>query len=144
MQDAQKKTPEGWHRHANGGGLVEDTAKVYQDAYVGRNARVSGRAEVYGDARVSGRAEVYGDARVYGRALVSGVPKVLTGFPHIVTITDHHIRAGCEQHPPSVWRERGAAIIKADGYDSKTAKAWAQIINLIAEQHGCTDMEASK
>ena len=58
--------PTGWHCHSNGGGLVEDTAKVDQTAFVGYNARV------YGHARVSGCARVYHDARVYGDARVSG------------------------------------------------------------------------
>ena len=44
-------TPQGWHRHKNGGGLVQDTATVERTAYVGPNAAVSGRAQVYGEAR---------------------------------------------------------------------------------------------
>jgi hypothetical protein len=43
--------PLGWHRHPNGGGLVEDTATVDDTAYVGPAARVYyGNA---GNARVS-------------------------------------------------------------------------------------------
>jgi carbonic anhydrase/acetyltransferase-like protein (isoleucine patch superfamily) len=76
--------PAGWHRHPNGGGLVQNTAWVENSAYIGpdawvfenaqvfSNARVSGTAEVSGHARVYGNARVHGDARVYGNALVLG------------------------------------------------------------------------
>jgi len=55
-------TPKGWHRHPNGGGLVQDSAEVSDSAYVGIHARVSGHAWVFGNARVSGNAQVSGDA----------------------------------------------------------------------------------
>ncbi len=44
---------EGWHRHPNGGGWVQDTAHVDPTAYVGPSAEVSGSAWVYGTAQVS-------------------------------------------------------------------------------------------
>ena len=47
--------PEGWHRHPNGGGLVQDTATVADTAFVERDAKV------YGYALVRGNAWVYGD-----------------------------------------------------------------------------------
>ena len=68
----------GWHKHPNGGGWVEDSAKVDESCYVGPDAWISGNAQVYGyaqvsgDARVSGNAQVYGDARVSGNAQVYG------------------------------------------------------------------------
>lgn len=43
-------TPAGWHRHPNGGGLVQDTAYVEDSAWVYGNAQVYGEARVYGDA----------------------------------------------------------------------------------------------
>lgn len=150
------------HQHANGGGWVADTATVEDRAYVGPNAqvygsaRVCGEARVYGSARVSDSALVCGEARVCDSARVCGEalvcdsawvtevctrdPKVLTGFAHTLTITDHHVRAGCECHPPSVWLERGEAIIRAARIPSKDAKAQAAIIAALIEQHGCTDL----
>ena len=74
--------PEGWHRHPNGGGLVQDTAYVADTAYVGRNAQVYGNAKVLSyalvtnNAIVSGNAKVFGSAKVSGNALVSGHAKV--------------------------------------------------------------------
>lgn len=142
-----------------GNARVYGGAQVYGNARVYGHARVYGKAHVYGDAQVygsawvysgawvCGNAQVYGHARVYGKAHVHGDaratknPKVLTGFKHAVTVTDHHVAAGCEMHPPSVWIKRGAAIVHADGVDSETAKEWAAIINAIAEAHGCTDLE---
>jgi hypothetical protein len=61
---------------------------------------------------------------------------MLIGFPHIVTVTDHHVAAGCEIHSPDVWRNRGAAIIRSHGYYDK-ADEWLQIILSIADAHGC-------
>jgi len=66
----------GFHKHPNGGGWVEDTARVADTAYVGPDARVSGHAKVYGHARVSGHAKVSGHAWVSGHARVSGNAKV--------------------------------------------------------------------
>ena len=34
------EVPKGWHRHPNGGGLVQDTAYADQSAYVARDAKV--------------------------------------------------------------------------------------------------------
>lgn len=67
-------------------------------------------------------------------------PVVLTGFPHTVTISDHHISAGCKCRPPSVWLEHGEAFIRADGHEEE-AEAWAAIINQLAAAHGCVDRE---
>ena len=41
-----KEALKGWHNHSNGGGLVQDTAKVEVTVYVEENARVSGGARV--------------------------------------------------------------------------------------------------
>ena len=132
------------HQHKNGGGWVADTAMVAETAFVGPNARVYGNAWVYGNAQVYGNALVYGNAQVYGNAIVSKTTVVLTGFPHTVTITDHHCAVGCQMHPPSVWKERGAAIIRADGHTIEQAKAWAAIIVSLIDAHGCVDKECEK
>ena len=64
-------TLETWHVHPNGGGWVQNTARVAESAYVGPDAIVSGNAQVAGHARVLGNAEVLGNARVFGYARVS-------------------------------------------------------------------------
>ena len=66
----------GFHKHPNGGGWVEDTARVADTAYVGPDARVSGHAKVYGHARVYDNAKVCEAAWVYGNAWVSGDAQV--------------------------------------------------------------------
>jgi len=80
--------PEGWHRHPNGGGLVQDTATVDETAYVGprasvfgtasllKRARVDDDADIYGNATVTDDAEIYDRGDVYGDAEVSGNAKV--------------------------------------------------------------------
>lgn len=53
------------HKHDNGKGWVEDTAKVADSVYVGP------RAEIYHFANVSGNVRVEGRGRIYGHALVA-------------------------------------------------------------------------
>ena len=82
------------HQHANGGGWVADTAKVYPTAFVGPDAKVygyaivfedarifekalvAGEAKVSGNAKVCGNAQIYGNARIFGNAQVYGVSRV--------------------------------------------------------------------
>ena len=64
------------HHHPNGGGLVAETARVANTAYVGLQARVFGEAEVLGHARIKDCAEVSAHSTVRGRAQVLGKSKV--------------------------------------------------------------------
>ena len=72
-----------------------------------------------GDAWVSGDAQVYGNARVSGDAWVSTVcavtPKVITGFRYPLTITDEHLRAGCQVHTFPEWRNKTEREVLAMG-----------------------------
>ena len=45
-------TAKTWHQHLNGGGWVQDTAKVDASAYVNVDCLVIGNARVSGDAWV--------------------------------------------------------------------------------------------
>ena len=94
----------------SGNAQVYGNARVSGDAQVYGNAWVSGNAQVYGNARVSGDAQVSGDARVSGNAQVSVVglatPKVITGLLYPLTITDEHLRAGCQVHTFQEWRNK--------------------------------------
>ena len=93
-----------------GDARVFGNARVFGDAWVSGNARVFGDAWVYGNAQVSGNAWVYRDARVSGNAHVSVVclatPKVITGLLYTLTITDEHLRAGCQAHTFQEWRTK--------------------------------------
>jgi hypothetical protein len=121
-------------QHPNGGGWVACTASVSDSAYVGPNARVGGKAWVGDDARVvdearvgdeawvTGKALVGGKARVTGKALVTGkaraaiTPVFISGLAYPVTITDHHMRIGYEQHTHDEWRGfDNAQIAEMDG-----------------------------
>ena len=94
------------------GGYVEDERNLAHtgNAWVYGNARVHGNAWVSGDAQVYGNAWVSGDARVHGDAQVSVVctatPKVITGLLYTITITDEHLRAGCQVHTFQEWRNK--------------------------------------
>ncbi len=106
-----------------GNALVSGNARVYGNAWVYGDALVSGNALVYGDARVSGNARVYGNARVSGNALVSGnarfQPITISGLAYEITITDRHIRIGCEFHKIKEWDKfSNKRILEMDGKDA--------------------------
>ncbi|WP_166436007.1 DUF6055 domain-containing protein, partial [Cellulomonas shaoxiangyii] len=69
----------GGHRHANGGGWVDDRASVDPTVYVGPQAVVRGAAQVRGDARLEGRAWVEDGAVVQDRAVVRDAAVVRPG-----------------------------------------------------------------
>ena len=76
-----------------------------------------------GNAWVSGNAQVYGDAWVYGNARVSTVctftPKVIIGLRYTLTITDEHLRAGCQVHTFPEWRNKTEReVLAMDGEDA--------------------------
>ena len=88
------------------GGYVESERNLAHtgDAWVFGNARVSGNAQVSGNARVSGNAQVSEDARV--SVVCTAIPKVITGLWYTLTITDEHLRAGCQVHTFQEWRNK--------------------------------------
>ncbi len=65
------------------------------------NCSKSGNAWVFGNAEVFGDAEVFGNARVFGDA--EKTPIFISGLYWAVTITDHHIKIGCEFYKTSEW-----------------------------------------
>lgn len=70
-----KQTQDTWaqgHTHSNGGGFVADTAQVDDSVYVGKNAKVLGRAKITGNAQIKDYAIVTGSATVSGNAVISG------------------------------------------------------------------------
>ena len=109
---------------------VFGNAEVYGYAKVYGNAEVWGNAEVYGDAKVCGNAEVYGYAKVYGNAEVYGNALATTvvktfgnGFNYGITVTDKHIKIGCQQHLKSKWLNfSDKEILKMDG--KKALEFW--------------------
>lgn len=58
------------HRHVNGGGWVEDSAKVADSAFVGKFAQVSHNAMVENHAAIKDRARVNGNAYIRDNARV--------------------------------------------------------------------------
>ena len=88
-----------------------------------RNLDHNSNAWVYGNAQVSGDAWVYGNARVSGDARATKLVKTINSGIYHVTITDNHIRIGCQQRSVEEWRETTLEDIKSiDG--EKSAKAW--------------------
>lgn len=69
--------PENFHRHPNGGGLVENSAQVDETAFVGENAVVGDYAQVKENARICGEAKILDHAVIGGSAEVFGSAKIL-------------------------------------------------------------------
>ena len=109
---------------------VTGNAKVRGDAEVSGDAEVTGNAEVYGNAQVIDNSKVTGNATVYNTAYVSGNAKatkeVITFgniFDYDITITDNHIKIGCQQYLKSRWLEfTNKEILEMDG--KKALKFW--------------------
>ena len=101
------------------GGYVEDERNLAHtgDAWVSGNAQVYGNAKVYEDALVSGNARVSGDAQV--SVVCPATPKVITGLLYTLTITDEHLRAGCQVHTFHEWRTKTEReVLAMDGKDA--------------------------
>ena len=92
---------------------VYGNARVFDNAWVYGNSRVFDNAQVYGNAGVSGDAQVYGNSRVFDNAQVYGnagvygpcsqTPVCLSLPNYNVTITDQHIKIGCQFHTFEDW-----------------------------------------
>ena len=90
------------------GARISGNASIFGSARVsGRKTRVYEKAQIFGDARVFGNARVLGEACVYGEARVYGEASISTicipGFRWIITITDKHMRIGCQFHEIEAW-----------------------------------------
>ena len=109
------------------GGWVATTAQV------SGNARVSGDAQVFGDAWVSGNARVSGNAWVSGGTSVS--PIVITGLLYPVTVTDKHLRIGCEFHTLEHWKENKRSIVEAAGFEYLNHKDTLKLVLKLAQKH---------
>ena len=90
---------------------------------------------VYDEAQVYGEAQVYDEARVYGEARVTTVVKTFgNGFDYRITVTDKHIKIGCQQHLKSEWYNfQEGEIMEMDG--KRALKFW-RIFKPLAEQLG--------
>jgi carbonic anhydrase/acetyltransferase-like protein (isoleucine patch superfamily) len=81
----------------SGNAGISGNARVSDNAWVSDNARVYGNARVYYNAWVSGNARVSDNAWVSGNATCSTTPLCISGLEYFVTVTDKHIRIGCQQ-----------------------------------------------
>lgn len=155
---------EGEHNLSHAGDAwVYDNACVYGNAQVYGDARVYGDAQVYGNAQVSGKAwvfdnaQVYGNAQVFDNAQVSGYARVsgnavATAVTHYlslqykVTITDQHLRAGCQQHTFAEWESMTPEQIHAMDGDRATEfyPHLIAIMRAINAARGYMEQEAGK
>ena len=68
------------------------------------NCWVCGEAQVFGKAQVFGEAQVCGEARVRGKAQATTTVKTFGNrFRYNITVTDKHIKIGCQQRLKSEW-----------------------------------------
>ena len=128
-----------------GNARVSGNAQVYGNARVSGNARVYGNAWVSGNARVYGDAQVYGNAQVYGDAWVSGNARVspifISGLAYLITITDHELRAGFQNHTFAAWRAMTPDQI-AEMNGKKATDFYPTLIGIIDLM--CKDREAQE
>lgn len=146
-------------KHKNGGGIVADTVTISEDCYVGKDCLVYGNAIIKNGCKLSGNVRVYDyamvmngvqledDVEVFGNAQVKhGVtifgdskmsvsPKVVSGFEHDIIITDNRVIVGCHSFEINDFREHAAAIIKVNGYPTKSAFRIHKIISEIYDLH---------
>lgn len=61
----EEKAPPGYHRHPNGGGLVEDTALVEEGVYLAKEAKVIGHSVVKSGAKINGNSLIC-DSTLFG------------------------------------------------------------------------------
>lgn len=64
------------HRHDNGKGWVEDTAKVSEDVYVGPGAQIANYARVFGGVRLEAKASIIGYATVFNNTKMHGTARI--------------------------------------------------------------------
>jgi carbonic anhydrase/acetyltransferase-like protein (isoleucine patch superfamily) len=147
------------HHHKNGGGIVANSATVSDDCFVDVSARVYGSAVVKNrcfirdDARVhgqaficndvvlegsvdvSGTAEIKGGTLIFGDAKITVSPKIISGFDHPIVVTDDRIIVGCHSFTIEDWKEKALAIIRVNGYPTKTTKRIHSLITEISSIH---------
>ena len=113
------------------GGFLEKEENLSHD----NDCWVYNEARVYDKARVYDEAWVYDEARVYGEARATTVVKTFgNGFDYRITVTDKHIKIGCQQHLKSEWYNfQEGKIIEMDG--KRALKFW-RIFKPLAEQLG--------
>lgn len=116
------------HRHANGGGWVEDTAYVGADVYVGSGAQIMNKASVFGPgirieakSKVSGNASIMRETRLAGESMVSGKAVVIasslfgecrvTGSAEVSYCTMEHAVTVCGSAHVRGSRCRGRVLI---------------------------------
>ena len=138
IEMSEKKAPSGWHYHKNGGGLVQNTARVSESARVSEFAVVSGSAVVSGFARVFGAAVVSGSAVVSGFVVVYGSawpssPLYIQGSRHPLYTPSHgRLRIGCEDHTIAEWVVGCEKIATANGYTKSEIEEYAMYIAIAA------------
>ena len=78
------------------GGVVENRNNLGQqgDCWIHENAKVTGNAKVYGNAYVLGNTQATKEVITFGNI-----------FDYDITITDNHIKIGCQQYLKSRWLE---------------------------------------
>lgn len=120
-------TAETWHQHPNGGGWVENTARVEETAYVGERAQVFGYAQMSGYAWLSGNAQMSGNAWEFS-------PLQIQGSRHFLCVSRYgYIRVGCEEHTPAWWRKHHKALGVANGYTKQQLREYVNLL-VIAER----------
>ena len=124
--------------------IVFGNAQIFEDAEILESAKIYDNVMISGDVKVFGDAQIFRDVEVSGYAEISGdaqaTKKVITFidiFCYDITITDNHIKIGCQQHLKSEWENfTDKEIIEMDG---KMALKFWRLFKPFAESMGLFD-----
>lgn len=103
-----------WTQHPNGGGWVQSTAKVADNAYVGPKAQVCGNAQVYGGKWAKSPLQIQGTKHFFNVA------------------SDNEITIGCERHTFEEWLEKYDEIGRNNNYSDEDITEYKKYIDLAA------------
>ena len=105
-------TTETWHCHTNGGGWVQNTARVDATAYVGM------------DCIVIGNAQVTGNAWEFS-------PLQIMGTKHFVVVGAYGLLSiGYEKHDIEWWKQHYRAVGRREGYTKSQIQEYRNYIEL--------------
>ncbi|MGL4523755.1 MAG: hypothetical protein ACRCWQ_14505 [Bacilli bacterium] len=111
------------HSVARGNALVHGDAIMSGRARISEHASASDTSMLYENAIVCGNVMIENNTTIFGRSSVNQVctktPVNLLGFYYTVTITDKHMRVGCQCHTFEEWKNfTTKEILEMDGKEA--------------------------
>lgn len=128
--------------------IITDFAMIYDNAEIFGEAKICNRSEIYENAKVFGDAHIINNTKLYHDCVATRQPVVVTGLVCSITISDHHISAGCVSLAPEIWKKHGKLFVRAliDMADEDRPKTiseeWINALLEAARLHGCIGLKS--